>query len=156
MLCGSGVWDLRMPFLFNQPVKSASILHYLSVPDVWIIFSSNHVDMTQLDPFKRHVPESAYEMESGGGAYTSSKLLSLSCSGPWVTDWASSCLTFSNANDQQCWKPQIGPFKSSVWCLVRPCSCWRPWFFSSPPSKSLCAVVIGTDVPLASHRATFP
>lgn len=92
----------------------------------------------------------------GGGIRLPPALKSLSCSKSWVTHWAGSCLAFSNANDGQHWKPQIGPFRSSVWCLVRPCSCWRPWSFSCPPPSLLCAAVIGTDVLLASHRATFP
>ena len=87
-------------------------------------------------------------------------LKSLSSSDPWVTHWAGSCLAFSNANDEQRWKPQIGPCNSAcgVW--------WGPAHVgdrglspaSHPPSPPglLCAAVIGTDVPLASHRATFP
>lgn len=95
--------------------------------------------------------------EGGVGLRLVHPLKSLSSSGPRVTRWADSCLTFSNANDGGLWKPQIGPLKSSVWCLVGPCSCRRPWFFFSLPTPPglLCAVVIGTDVPLASHRATF-
>ena len=95
----------------------------------------------------------------GGAFHLLQALKSLSSSDPWVTHWAGSCLAFSNANDEQRWKPQIGPCNSAcgVW--------WGPAHVgdrglspASPPSPPglLCAAVIGTDVPLASHRATFP
>lgn len=84
-------------------------------------------------------------------------------SDPRVPHWASSCHAFSNANDKQHWKPQIGPCNSA--CGV----CWgpahvgnrglspRPIPILPPPAHSLlCTAVIGTDVPLALHRATFP
>lgn len=68
-------------------------------------------------------------VEAGGCYHVLQALKSLSYSDPWVTNRAGSCLVsssfflpvfFQMLMPSECWKPQIGPFRSSVWCLVRP------------------------------------
>lgn len=157
--------SLRMSFLLHYshfPTTVCPIPPFFSFPDVCIIIHNLKQRSCRYDSTTWSVQKTfAWKCLRrgagwGGGIRLPPALKSLSCSKSCVTHWAGSCLTFSNANDGQRWKPQIGPFRSSVWCLVRPCSCWRPWSFSCPPPSLLCAAVIGTDVLLASHRATFP
>lgn len=93
----------------------------------------------------------------GGGLLLFQALKSVTCSHPWVTHTASSCHAFSNANDKQGWKPQIGPCNSACGVWWGPARVGNHGLSPCPPTHSLlCAAVIGTDVPLASHRATFP
>lgn len=109
----------------------------------------------------------------GGVVHVLQALKSLSCSDPRVTNRAGSCLAsffyppvffFSNANAERALKASNWPIQiqrvvfgeAPAHVGVRGLSSGGP----PPPPRLLpdllCAAVIGTDVPLASHRATFP
>lgn len=87
-------------------------------------------------------------------------LKSLSRSSPRVTRWVNSCLAFfqmlmTSTAESLKLGHAIQPVVSGEALLML-----ETMVFLSPPrplpSSLLCAAVIGTDVPLASHRAAFP
>lgn len=112
---------------------------------------------SQHAPFNRPLPERCLRHEAWWGPSTSSKLLShsLALTHELLTERAPALLfqmliTRSAESLKLGYAIQPVVFGEALLMLE------TVVFSPAPPPSLLCAAVIGTDVPLASHRATFP
>lgn len=101
--------------------------------------------------------QGAYGMRPGGGASTSSELLShsLALTHELLTERAPALL-FQMLMTSSAESLKLGHAIQSVVFGEALLMLETVVFSPAPPPSLLCAAVIGTDVPLASHRATFP